>query len=146
MDEINILTVSEADRLLKAAQKSNEPDRLATTVLRLFCGIRTGEVARLEWSEVHWLEESPYVHIPAGKAKKRQFRHVEIPANVLEWLKVCGPAAKGRIDTKSPLTYAKRFGRIAKLAGIGKEDAMGEWVPDWESNDTRHSHSYGSYH
>lgn len=144
LDEINILTVREAARLLKAAQASNEPGMLATTVLRLFCGIRTGEVTRLEWPEVHWLEERPYVHIPAGKAKKRQIRHVEIPANALEWLKLCDPAAKGRIDPKSPLTYAKRFGRIAKLAGIGEENAKGEWLSDWESNDTRHS--FGSYH
>jgi integrase len=112
-------------------------------VLRLFCGIRTGEVSRLEWTEVHWLDPKPYVHIPAGKAKKRQIRHVEIPPNALAWLQVCNPPAAGRIDPKSALTYAKRFGRISKLAGIGKKDASGEWVSDWESNDTRHS--FGSY-
>jgi integrase len=143
LDDINILSVLEAGRLLRAAQASNEPGMLATTVLRLFCGIRTGEVSRLEWTEVHWLDPKPYVHIPAGKAKKRQIRHVEIPPNALAWLQVCNPPAAGRIDPKSALTYAKRFGRISKLAGIGKKDASGEWVSDWESNDTRHS--FGSY-
>ncbi len=144
LDEINILTVNEARRLLEAAADNKEAGMLATTVLRLFCGIRTGEVTRLTWDEVHWLDAKPYVHISAGKAKKRQIRHVEIPENALEWLKLCNPPASGRIDPLSGKTYAKRFGQIARDAGIGAKDAKGNWVSHWETNDTRHS--FGSYH
>lgn len=144
LDDINILTVKEARRLLNAARKQGETGMLATLVLRLFCGLRSGEVSRLEWQEVHWLDAKPYVHIPAGKAKKRRIRQVEIPANALEWLKLCNPPTEGRIDPLSPKTYSKRFGRISREAGIGSEDKEGKWESAWEINDTRHS--FGSYH
>ena len=144
LDAINILTVEETRRLLEAAKSHGETGMLATVVLRLFCGLRSGEVARLDWSEVHWLDPKPYVHIPAGKAKKRRIRHVDIPENALAWLKECNPSASGPIDPFSPKTYSKRFGRISRKAGIGREDESGRWQSDWENNDTRHS--FGSYH
>jgi integrase len=144
LDGINILTVKETRRLLDAALASNETGMLATLVLRLFCGVRSKEVSLLDWSEVHWLDPKPYVHISAGKAKKRRIRHIEITPNALEWLKACNPPAVGRIDPKSPKTYAKRFGRISRAAEIGSTDAKGRWHSDWEFNDTRHS--FGSYH
>jgi integrase len=150
LDRVNILTVEEARRLLEAAKDSDEAGMLASTVLRLFCGIRTAEVCRLDWSEVHWLDEKPYVHIPAGKAKKRRIRLVDIPENALAWLKLCNPPASGPIvpgtgdHRKDAKAYCFRFRTITKAAGIGKETAEGDWKSEWENNDTRHS--FGSYH
>lgn len=144
LDQINILTVDEARRLLNACAEYGDKGLLGTLVLRLFCGLRSGEVSRLDWSEVHWIDPQPYVHIPASKAKKRRIRHVEIPANALAWLKLCNPPAQGRMDMLSPKTYSKRFGRIARLAKIGKESKDGKWESEWQNNDTRHS--FGSYH
>ncbi len=144
LDGINILSVLEAHNLLNAAHKHAEAGMLATVVLRLFCGLRTAEVCRLDWSEIHWLETKPFVHIPAGKAKKRRIRHVEIPANALAWLKLCNPPAAGTIAPGSPKGYTRRFGRVARLAGIGSLDTHGKWQTAWENNDTRHS--FGSYH
>lgn len=144
LDGINILTVPEAARLLKAAQEHGEAGMLATVVLRLFCGFRTKEVSKLDWSEVHWLDPKPYVHLPMGKAKKRRIRQVEIPSNALAWLKLCNPSAHGPVDPFSSKTYCKRFGRIAKKASIGSYDSVGDWESEWESNDTRHS--FASYH
>jgi integrase len=133
IDAINKLSPTEAEQLLKAGIELGDTGLLATLVLRLFCGLRTGEVSKLDWSEVHWLDPKPFVHIAAGKAKKRNIRHITIPENALAWLKLCNPKASGPVDTGSYKTYAKRFGRIAKMAGIA-----------WENNDTRHS--FGSYH
>lgn len=144
LDGINILKVDEARRLLRAAHESGEPGMLATTALRLFCGLRTAEATRVDWSEVHWLDAKPYVHIPAGKAKGRRNRHVSIPENAVAWLRLCNPPAHGKVDPQSPKTYTKRYGRITRLAEIGHHDKNGNWKSDWESNDTRHS--YGSYH
>jgi integrase len=150
LDEINILTTEETRRLLDAAHQSNEAGMLPSVVLRLFCGLRTAEVCRLDWSEVFWLDAKPFVHIPAGKAKKRRIRHVDIPENALEWLRLCNPPKAGRIvpcsgkPTNDAKAYCQRFRRISKAAGIGKETADGDWQSEWESNDTRHS--YGSYH
>ncbi len=140
LDGINILTVAEARKLLEAAYESKLEGMLGSLVLRLFCGLRTTEVCRLDWEEVHWLDPKPYVHIPAGKAKKRRVRLVDIPANALAWLRILNPPAKGRIvpgtgdakkDTKA---YCHRFAKVVKLAK----------VKGWENNDTRHS--FGSYH
>lgn len=133
VDGINILTVQEARNLLNAALKANECGLLATLVLRLFCGVRTTEVSKLHWSEVHWLHAEPYIHIPAHIAKKRSNRDVEIPENALAWLKLCNPPSAGRIDPLSHKTYAKRIGRVVSAATI-----------KWDINDTRHS--FGSYH
>jgi integrase len=133
IDAINKLSPAETEKLLKAGVELGDTGLLATLVLRLFCGLRTGEVSRLDWSEVHWLDPKPYIHITAAKAKKRNIRHVTIPENALAWLRLCNPKASGAVDSGSHKTYAKRFGRIPQLAKI-----------TWENNDTRHS--FGSYH
>jgi integrase len=135
LDSINILSVEEADKLLRKALETIESGLLPSLVLRLFCGLRTAEVCRLEWKEVHWLEENPYVHIPAGKAKKRRIRQVDIPANALTWLRLCNPPAEGLVVPGNGKVkgYCKRFARLAALAGV-----------EWENNDSRHS--FGSYH
>jgi len=136
----NILTVSEARMLLDSAQLSKDPGMLASTVLRLFCGVRTTEVCRLDWSEVRAWSDTPHVLIPAGKAKKRRIRDIELPANALAWLKLCPAPAKGLIipgneDVKKKTkAFCKRFGKVVRDAGIA----------EWENNDTRHS--FGSYH
>lgn len=144
LDEINILTVDEARRLLMAAHAHEDTRLLAMTVLRLFCGVRTKEVSLLNWQDVHWLDLKPYVHISAAIAKKRNIRHIDIPASALAWLKLCNPPAEGRIDPRSPKQFTKRFAKIARLAKIGKQSEEGYWVSGWENNDTRHS--FGSYH
>lgn len=145
LDGISILTVGEAKRLLDTALTENV-GMLASTVLRLFCGIRTAEVCRLDWEEVHWLVAKPFVHIPAGKAKKRRIRHVEIPANALAWLRLCAPPASGPVVPGNGKVkgYCKRFSRLVKQAGLGNVSETGEWESEWENNYTRHS--YGSYH
>lgn len=133
---INILKVSEAEKLLATAAEHSDTGLLPGLVLRLFCGLRTAEVCRLEWEEVRWTDAKPFVHIPASKAKKRRIRLVEIPANALAWLRLCNPPAKGLVapgDGKVK-AYCKRFARLVRLAELS----------DWENNDTRHS--FGSYH
>lgn len=150
VDEINYLKVDEARNLLRAAHASGDSGQLGALVLRLFCGVRTTEVCQLDWKEVRWLEPSPYVHIPKGKAKKRRIRLIDIPANALAWLKLCNPPAEGRIvptigdKWKDVKYYCVRFRRIVKAAGIGKTADDGSWESEWLNNDTRHS--FGSYH
>lgn len=140
LDGVTALSVDEAGRLLDAASKSTDQGMLGSTVLRLFCGIRTTEICRLDWKEIHWLEESPYVHIPASKAKKRRIRLIVIPENALSWLRLCNPPKTGPIlpqsgDSKADVKlYCARFARVSQTAGI----------TEWDSNDTRHS--FGSYH
>lgn len=137
IDGINILKVAEAEKLLTTAETREDlRPLLPSLVLRLFCGLRTAEICRLEWSEVRWTDADPFVHIPAGKAKKRRVRLVEIPANALAWLKAFNPPASGLIVPGNGKVkgYCKRFSRLVTEAGLS----------DWGNNDTRHS--FASYH
>lgn len=145
LEGISILTVGEAKALLDTALAENR-EMLASVVLRLFCGIRTAEVCKLDWKEIHWADAQPRVFIPPSKAKKRRVRDVEIPANALAWLKHCTPPASGLIVPGNGKVkgYCKRFARLARQAGLGTVTEAGEWESRWENNATRHS--FGSYH
>jgi integrase len=72
---------------------ANCPEKLLpAVVLMVFCGIRNGEVHRLEWQEIDW--EDRTIEISAEKAKREgHARHVTISENAIEWLK---PLAKKR--------------------------------------------------
>jgi integrase len=136
VEGINILKVSEAEKFLATAEQNPEMGLLPSLVLRLFCGLRTAEVCRVEWQEVRWTEPRPFVHIPASKAKKRRIRLVDLPVNAVAWLRHCTPPAKGLVVPGSGEVrrYCKRFSRLVELAELS----------DWGKNDTRHS--FGSYH
>lgn len=137
IDGINILKVAEAEKLLTtAAETPDLKPLLASLVLRLFCGLRTAEVCRLDWAEVRWADAKPFVHIPAGKAKKRRIRLVDIPENALAWLRLVNPPSSGLVVPGNGKVkgYCKRFARLVSAANLS----------DWGNNDTRHS--FGSYH
>lgn len=119
-----ILSPGEVAKLLTAC-----PDKaLPSVVLMVFCGIRNGEVYRLDWSEIDW--EDSTIEISAEKAKREEHaRHATIPANALEWLrplaKVRGPIA----DYKSFYLFAKALEAVRKDAG---------WEPGtWPGNALR---------
>ena len=145
--EPNILSVEKATKLLETACAHPELDLLGAVTLGLFCGIRTQELTKLDWSHVTIDLEKPeksFVTIPSSIAKKRRIRNVTIPANALEWLALC-PRRKGpltRNDYSSD--YRKRFLKLQQLAGFGKIDQEGKWRSTWEENNMRHS--FGTYH
>lgn len=60
-------------------------DYLPALVLMTFCGIRNGEMFRLDWSAVDWEDGTIEVTVEQGK-REGHARHVDIPANALEWL------------------------------------------------------------
>ena len=51
---------------------------LPSIVLGLFCGLRTEELKRLDWKNVHLDGEKPYVSIGSEIAKKRRKRNVRL--------------------------------------------------------------------
>lgn len=81
------------------------------------------------------LGESPAVVTIGSKiAKKRRIRHVEIPANALQWLTRI-TNRKGTVSSNQHFNdHQKRFRKLLTLAGF----------KTWESNAMRHS--FGSYH
>jgi len=142
--EPSILTVEEARRLIQTAYENPKLNLLPAVVLGLFCGIRTEEIKRLDWSQVKDHESQPIVTISSSIAKKRRIRHVDIPENARLWLSTS-------LDRNGTVTfssinndYQRRFRTLLKLAGFGRKDDEGVWRSRWDANAMRHS--FGSYH
>jgi len=118
------------------------PDQLLPAVaLMAFCGIRNGELYRLEWQEIDW--EDKTIEISAEKAKREgHARHVTIPDNALEWLR---PHAKKR----GPIADYESFHCFSKALQDARESA-GWAAGKWPSNALRktfiscHYESFGS--
>ena len=131
-----ILSVKEAESLLKAAHENQNLDLLAPIVLALFCGLRTGELKNLQWKHLHIEDEAePFVQIPRGLGKGRYIRNIPIPENALRWLELCERKGKkvARENDDMHGYFRKRFQKLYKLAGIKQ----------WDENCMRHS--FGSY-
>ena len=145
IDNIKILKPEEVRNLLKAACTAKHKPILGTVVLRLFCGMRTGEVSKIDWRDIHWSIPEPYVHVSARIAKKRNIRHIEIPSNLLAWIKFINPPAEGRVAPgKGKLkAYANKFSKLSIDAGFFTLKENGTKKSSWGVNDTRHS--YASY-
>ena len=121
-----ILTVGEAAALLKHA-----PDHqmLAYCVLGLFCGIRSDELQKLRWENVHFAQRT--VTIDSKIAKKRRQRIVPLNETAAAWLAHCVRRTGPIVDA---VNFRKRFDAWRKAAGI----------TSWPDNALRHS--FGSYH
>jgi integrase len=119
-----ILTPVTAARLLEAASHETLP----YWALGLFCGLRTAELERLSWADIHF--EENVVEVPSLASKTASRRFVPIRPNLAQWLepyhKMQGPLCPANLRTRLETDRAQ--------AGILK----------WPSNATRHS--FGSYH
>ena len=141
--EPSILTLIEAEKLLTTAHANPELELLAAVTLGLFCGLRTEEIKRLNWKDIHMEAEQPVVTIGAAIAKKRRIRHVDIPKNALRWLTLA-PERTGQVAPNAHTNeYQKRFRQLLKAAGWGHMEGS-KWISDWKANALRHS--FGSYH
>ena len=122
-----ILSPKECENLLNAAGD----DILPLVSIQAFCGVRSAETLRLNWSDVDLARG--FVQIAAEQAKGARRRLVEMPANLKAWL-LPDSARTGRLWPWSPKEYYRRL-EVARIkAQIGK----------WPSNALRHS--YASYH
>ena len=138
-----ILTLIEAEKLLITAHANPELEMLAAVTLGLFCGLRTEEIKRLNWKDVHMDSDKPVVTISAAIAKKRRIRHVDIPTNALKWLTLVTKRTGQVAPNAHYNDFQKRFRQLLKLADWGHKE-NGRWVSGWKVNALRHS--FGSYH
>jgi integrase len=79
--DIEIFTPDELKGLLAHCPESLTP----VLVIGAFAGLRTAEIARLDWREVNL--ESKFIEVKAKKSKTRARRLVPITENLAEWLK-----------------------------------------------------------
>jgi len=129
--EPSILSVEDAKKLLVSAHKNPQLGLLASVTLGLFCGLRTEEIKRLDWSSIQL--DRRLLTVSASVAKKRRIRTINIPGNAVSILRHMhqhsGPVAPNRYSSE----FQKKFLKLTRLAGL-----------EWKTNSMRHS--YGSYH
>lgn len=142
--EPGIFAVADAQKLLNAAADGEDWEMLSVLTLGLFCGLRTEEIKRLDWKDVHLEDDSPFVSVGAEIAKKRRIRNVDIPLNAVEWLTVCRKNQGAVTGTRYKCYLYRKIHSLLERAGIGIRDADGNLKTQWESNGMRHS--FGSYH
>ena len=124
-----VLSLVRCEKLLAAALTTEQEfGLLGYVVLGMYCGIRSAELERLDWSAVDM--ESRHVTISAKIAKARSIRNVDIPENAMLWLMQCHK----RTGVIRPSQFRERFDKLKAMAGIKK----------WPHNALRHS--AGSYH
>ena len=119
-----ILTPEQAARLLESASTETLP----VFALGLFAGLRSAEIARLEWKHIRW--EERLIEVPALSSKTASRRLVTMAPNLIAWLELY----RGRQGKIVPPNHPRRMVLDKKRAGI----------IDWPSNGARHS--FASYH
>src|SRR5262249_46221062 len=119
-----ILEVEEVARLLEAADEATLP----YWAIGIFGGLRSAELERLAWENVHLKDK--LIEVPALSSKTASRRFVDIRANLAKWLEpyrdrrglICPPGLRKRLE--------------ADRAAAG--------ITSWPVNAARHS--YASYH
>src|SRR5262249_44653979 len=124
--KIGILKPEELARVLEAASEQTRPYWL----LGAFAGLRSAELERLEWADVHF--ESGLVEVPALKSKPPSRRFVEIQPNLADWLRPYREKASGKT--------APSINLYARLV----QDRRNAKIEHWPPNALRHS--FASYH
>jgi integrase len=119
-----ILSVEEISRLLEQASDETLP----IFALGAFAGLRSAELARLRWSDLHFNEK--LIEVSAASSKTASRRLVTMPPNLASWLE----------------PYRNHHGPIV-LPGHYRQmvqDRRRAGITTWPSNALRHS--YASYH
>lgn len=122
---VGLLTIEETGRLLNCAAE----DMVPFWAIGAFAGLRTAEIQRLTWDEVHF--DGDFIEIKAAKSKTAARRLVTIQANLKIWLHAHGKSS-GSI---SPSNLHVRMKQDRLRAGMTRA---------WPNNALRHS--YASYH
>ncbi|HWN95482.1 MAG TPA: site-specific integrase, partial [Methylomirabilota bacterium] len=125
--EIEIYTPAELARLLPRA----DDDILPAFAIAAFAGLRSAEIERLDWSEVH-LDER-FIEVKAGKAKTAARRVVPITDNLAEWLQPLAEKS-GPVWELGHAYFYQRLRETAEATGSEAVKAV-----QWKHNALRHS-------
>lgn len=118
--EIEVFTPTEMETILRCAPVKMIP----ALAIGGFAGLRTAEIERLDWADVHWEERE--IHISAAKAKTKTRRIVPISDNLAAWL-----APFRKADGKV-VAYKRRLGDEFSRFAYRKD-------VNWKVNGLRHS-------
>jgi len=140
--DVEIFTPAEMARLLDAA-KDKFPGFVPCLAVGAFAGLRSAEVERLEWSDIHLAER--FIVVGADKAKTASRRVVPISDNLALWLADYA-SKEGRLFSDGSALFHSLQRRVAAATAV--EQDAGKNVPAqkavaWKGNGLRHS--YASY-
>jgi integrase len=119
--DIAVYTPSEVAKLLAAATPEFKP----VLVLQAFAGLRSAEVERLEWSDIHLAERQ--VIIGASRAKTASRRIAPLSDNAVEWLRPYS-GQTGKVWRGSHEDFYQAQQDTAQAASV-----------KWKANALRHS-------
>ncbi|MBX3747877.1 MAG: tyrosine-type recombinase/integrase [Verrucomicrobiae bacterium] len=122
LEEPTLLTVAQAEALLRAAQETDGGRMVPYLAVGLFAGIRNAELGRLTWGQFNLADGT--VRLEGRQTKPGKARVVDLQPNLIAWLKWAD--AHGQRD----LAYDQRsFVRVREAAGF----------IDWPVNAIRHT-------
>lgn len=127
--DIEVLSPHEALAVLTTAKDYMNGQFLGFFILSIYAGLRTAEIARMTWDDVILSDpDEPRVRVRSGKAKDKEARIIDLPANAVAWLALV-PFKNGQILPKGGAGTDRK-----NLAAIRKQ-AVGAWP----HNGGRHS-------
>jgi site-specific recombinase XerD len=140
--ETQVFTPVEIGRLLDAA-RSQFPDFLPSLAIGAFAGVRSAEIERMEWSDIHFAEK--FIVVGAARSKTAGRRIVPIADNLAEWL---APYAgrEGKVWTGTHDAFYDSQLELAAATAVQADTDKGikaEKAVAWKANALRHS--YASY-
>jgi integrase len=124
-----VISPSDLQRLL-----DNAPAGLLPALcISHFAGLRTAEIMRLSWDDIHLNREAPHIEVPAHKAKSAQRRLVTLEDNLIEWLTPFA-GMTGKVYHGSQRQYhaegAKLYAElgIRRLSNCGRHSYASYWL------------------
>jgi integrase len=118
-----VVAVPVVKRMLEATLEERFRKLLAPLALGFFCGLRTQEIQRLDWSAVRLDEER--VEIDENVAKTGYIRNVDLCPAAVAWLSLVQQPGGLVYDPDYPSQYRKQFGQLVELVGDGyKQNGM----------------------
>ena len=138
--EIKTLTPAQVRKILRVAEK-HYPETVPAFAISLFAGLRSKEVERICWRDVH----DDGIEITTKVSKTSRERFIEMNPTLKAWL------AGRRLDGDCriiPGSWREKFAAVRRLAGfdvatriLKKPKLLPADAPSWPQNAMRHTHA-----
>jgi integrase len=140
--DVEVFTPTEIARLL-GSTRANCREFLPCLAIGAFAGLRSAEIERLEWEDIHFGER--FIVIGASKAKTASRRIVPIHDNLADWLRPY-EGQQGKVWLSDSVRFYKQMPAIAAATAVEADPAKNirqQKPVKWKANGLRHS--YASY-
>lgn len=137
-DEVKILSVDEAEKLMRKCEEEEFYSLLPYHAICLFGGLRPAECKLLNWEQIHLDEKQ--ITVFGSTSKTKHTRNVRIENNLHAWLESYKGSKRGSIFSNGSLRVSLQKFRAALGYKINGCNPDGE---KWTEDVLRHS--YASY-